>query len=420
MCGESSKNTIEQHGLVGIRSSTKELHGERKMSRGAGCRGPAIVIALVAVGLLWGALKCFKGWHYQRSIAQIEYEIDQGLSSLAAKHLGDVLDEYPGSDECSSSWATVKGPAAGLRLQPKPGSRSRRIPPSLFVRSKNRADLALEQGKIAEAEQIILRECDAGRSTGPDPSLLLGPVYYRQGRVKEAMRSVEATWRAHSKSGGTASETAIKQLRLYIHYRSSSIPYDSVRATIELAGRVAPDDDRIWLCKGRLAIATGEYKEASRWLDRCQEMHPEDPAVWDARLEWAMATHRVLVAREALKHLPATEFSPAQVARVTAWFARERGDHESERRSLERLLDLEPTDDVAFDRLIESSTKNGQPEVAVELRRRKAEIGKLQARYRKLYSEAAAVARRRGDGPSRRPTWLPVRSRGLPRHRYRH
>ena len=247
-------------------------------------------------------------------------------------------------------------------------------------------ELELEQGKVAEAEQIILRARDAARIAGPDPSLLLGPLYYRQGRVEEAMRSVEATWRAHSKSGGPASRTAIDQLRLYIQYRSSPIPYEVVRATLELAGRIAPDDDRIWLWKGTLAIAAGDYDEASRWLDRCQKMHAEDPAVWDARLDWAMATDHVLVAREALKHLPATEFSPAQVARVTAWFARERGDNESERRSLERLIALEPTDDAAFDRLIECSTKNGQPEVAVELGRRKADIGKLQARYRKLYA----------------------------------
>ena len=66
-----------------------------------------------------------------------------------------------------------------------------------------------------------------------------------------------------------------------------------------------------------------------------------------------MATSRVSEAREALKHLPATESSPAELQKLAAWFALKRGDIDSERRALERLIAADPADFRALDRLVE-------------------------------------------------------------------
>jgi hypothetical protein len=120
-------------------------------------------------------------------------------------------------------------------------------------------------------------------------------------------------------------------------------------------------------------------------LGRCQARQPEDAGVWRSRLDWAVATNRVAQAREALKHLPAAESTPAEIENLTAWFAAQRGDDEAEQKTLERLIAIDPSDFAALDRLIALHVKNGQPDIAVALGRRKDEIGRLQSRYAKLF-----------------------------------
>ena len=51
---------------------------------------------------------------------------------------------------------------------------------------------------------------------------------------------------------------------------------------------------------------------------------PEDVPVWRARLSWGIATDRLDVVRQALKHLPAEDSTPAQVHRLKVWLAAKR------------------------------------------------------------------------------------------------
>jgi tetratricopeptide (TPR) repeat protein len=128
------------------------------------------------------------------------------------------------------------------------------------------------------------------------------------------------------------------------------------------------------------------YEEAARLIDLCLKRRPEDLAVWHARLDWAVATNRVPLAQQALKHLPEAELGSAQIERLAAWFAAQHGDDEAERRNLERLIAVDPTDFTAHDRLIELLVKSGRIDLAAEQRRRKDDIAQLQARYRKLFT----------------------------------
>jgi enediyne biosynthesis protein E4 len=154
---------------------------------------------------------------------------------------------------------------------------------------------------------------------------------------------------------------------------------------LDEAARRAPDDDRVWLGKANLAIRVGAYDEAASQLEACLSRRPDDPSVWRARLEWAVRSSRVAEAQEAVKHLPADESTPAQVYKLSAWFARNRGDLESEQLALERLLDVDPTDFESADRLVELLTKKGRSERVAELGRKRADIEKVEARYLKLF-----------------------------------
>ena len=126
---------------------------------------------------------------------------------------------------------------------------------------------------------------------------------------------------------------------------------------------------------------------------------PDDPAVWRSRLTWGIATNQIDVVQQALTHLPAENSNPAHVHRIKAWLASRRGDDETERRELQLLLEADPADLPAMDRLIRLADQAGQPAQAEGLRRQKADIERLQARYEKLHErnqpirDAAEMAR---------------------------
>ena len=110
------------------------------------------------------------------------------------------------------------------------------------------------------------------------------------------------------------------------------MPIEVIRAALEQAGKLAPDDDRVWLGKANLAIRIGSFEEAARWLDACLQRRPDDSAVWRVRLDWAVATGRVAEAREAISHLPVEDWNAMRsLTGSSAWLAARRGDVASER-----------------------------------------------------------------------------------------
>jgi thioredoxin-like negative regulator of GroEL len=347
---------------------------------------PVLLLALVVAGLLWGGWRWSEVRHRRQMMARFEEEMAKGFHTLAAKHLVEFLARNPGSDEA----ALLLGTCEKARGRPQAAAEAwARVPPSsalAFPALEQRMALLVQEGRLTEAEQFIARTPAGPRFTASELNLLLGPIYCREGRADEAMKLIEAQWRHHNDAGQAASEIAINQLRLYLEIRSEPVSVESIRAVLDQAGRLAPNDDSIWLWKAKLAIRTESYDEAARLLDLCLERRPEDVGVWRGRLDWAVATIHVGAAREALKHLPAAESNSAQIEKLAAWFAAQRGDDEAERSSLQSLIAADPTDFAALERLIELLVKTGQPDLAAALRRRKDEIERVQARYWKLFT----------------------------------
>ena len=303
------------------------------MGRGGGRLRSRLLLVVVAIGLLWGWWKCFEALTYWKTLARIEEQIEKGLISQAAKELVKLSALYPDSDHAAFLLGTCE--KARGRYQEATAAWSR-VPPSskfAFRALESRVELELEGGRLSEAEQLVLETCADRRFLGPDPRILLGAIYTAEGRHEEAIKLIEALWQRHHRAGEAANETAINQLWLYIQLRSNPVPVERVRAVLDQAGRVAPDDDQIWLWKANLAVRAGSKQEAAQWLERCLARRPTDPAVWRARLDWAVATNRPPAAREALKHLPAAAWNSSEIDRLTAWFAAQRGDDEAEQKS---------------------------------------------------------------------------------------
>jgi enediyne biosynthesis protein E4 len=355
------------------------------MSQAASRWRLVLLCTLAAAGLLWGGWKWSQVRHYRLTLARVEDEMDAGLYALAASELTSLLDRNPSSDEVAFLLGMCEKAQGRAQAADRAWARIPATSAFAFRALEGRVQLELEQGRLTAAEQLIKDTCNTRVIPTEDPGILLGPIYCQEGRLREAMQLIEVLWRRNAEAGKAASETSINQLRLYIQIQRAPVPDESIRATLERAGQIAPADERIWLSKANLAIRAKSYQEAAQWIERCLDKQPEEPAVWRARLDWAMATGHTTTAREALKHLPASGWDSREIEKLAAWFAAQNGDDETEKEALKHVTAADPTDVTARDRLIDLLDKAGHTDLATAERRRKDEIARILARYQALF-----------------------------------
>jgi thioredoxin-like negative regulator of GroEL len=353
---------------------------------------------VIAIGVAWCGWRFWTVRQYKGAMARIEQAMQSGLFAAAARDLSALLVSRPRWDEvayrlglCEKARGRFKeADAAWALIAPDSPMNGRAV--------MARMDLLLEQGKLAEAEELIDK---AALARGPDGwalRMLLIPTLLQEGRTEEAERIIESRWRNLNARGEGATEQAINLARLAIEVRSNPPPVDAVRAYLEQVGQRDREDDRVWLGRANLALRVGAIDEAKPWIDRCVKRRGEDPAVWRARLAWALATNQVSEVEAALTHIPADQASPAEIARLSAWLAAARGDSKAERQELETLVILEPADFAARERMLklnQAAETSGAPLPSVD----RAEVERSQARYRELFArnqparDAAEMAR---------------------------
>jgi enediyne biosynthesis protein E4 len=355
------------------------------MSRDARRWGTIVLVTVVVGGSVWLARRSYNAWRAWRTMVEVREEVEAGRHATAARKLIAFLAERPDSDEAAYLLGNSEMARGSNRAAAEAWARVRPDSPFAPRAIQRLMELEVAGGRFAVAEQVIKRAMDRPGIDATALPLCLGPIYWVEGRVEDAEQSVERRWADLYERGQGASEKAIDLVRLHIDLGGSALPVDLVRDRLETVGRMAPDDDRVWLGKANLAIRTGSYDEAEKWLVDCLKRRPDDVPVWRARLNLAVAASRVTAVMEALKHLPVDESKPAQVPRLAAWLAARRGDRALEQHALERVIAAEPADFGALDRLADVATEQGEPARAAELRQQKTEIIRLQARFQKLY-----------------------------------
>jgi enediyne biosynthesis protein E4 len=323
---------------------------------------------------------------------EIESQVVAGRYAIACRNLDNLLswkaDSNGGIVYLLGSCELARG-----RTQAAVEAWARVVPGSAFSERAIRGRMRLfrEAGQLAAAERLINVAAEDPRNDRTALMAFLVPIYQEQGRLDEAERLIEARWEHLNALGEGALEPAIKLVRQHIELTQKPIPVGNIRAFLDQAARLAPNDDRVWLGRANLAIRTGAFGEAQRWLDACLRLRPEDFPVWRARLSWGIATTQVDVVKQAMAHLPADESNPAQVHRLKAWLASNRGDVATERRQLERLLEVDPADLKALDRLAQLAEKDGLPAQAAGFLGRKAEIDRLRSRFEKLHDRKQPI-----------------------------
>ncbi len=236
--------------------------------------------------------------------------------------------------------------------------------------------LAMDKFRYSVAERWLERAIPEGGETGDEARWLLARLHWLTGRHDDYRRYL----RREIERGRNQPEN-LRLLRTTDH---EGYPVDGIRREIDRANRAAPGDDRVWLALADLATRTGRFEDAAEYLARCERARPDDPAVWQAVLEWGRAAGRPEEVMRAARHLPGSAVSRSLVLTLRASMAARRGERHVEREALEALVSMHPTDTAAIDRL---AAQAGEPDRALELRRRKAMINAATERYRALISQ---------------------------------
>jgi tetratricopeptide (TPR) repeat protein len=246
-----------------------------------------------------------------------------------------------------------------------------------------RAWLAVEHGRLAEAEAPLAALVDRRDAIGDEAIRLAQRLYYFSGRSERLPEWFERQWRA---SPSLDPVEAAKLLRSRWLAETHPPPIGALTDALERHHREAPDDDRVWLGLADLAVESGRLDEADTWLNRCEARRPDDPDVARIRLNWALAAGRPSRAEQAMRLIPADHLTPDRIAALQARHAAARGDPSAERLALERLITLRPGDASAWGRLADLAARDddASADELAALRDRKRTLDRLHDDYADL------------------------------------
>jgi enediyne biosynthesis protein E4 len=357
------------------------------MELGVGRRWKRVGWAVAAVLALGGAAAGVEAWRFRRELEAARREIRERSMDSARDRLAALARSRPGwgGGEVdywlgACEWSSGRREAALVALE--------RVPPrsEFFPRAELfRAEAAMDRGRWREAEQHALEACHPGHDIPKGAFRWLGQLYRKQARFEETRILLE------SSTGEGSDADDLRTLRDLWVLDRGTVPLDPIREELDAAGRLAPDDDRVWLGKGRLATLAGAYDEAESWLRKCLGGQP-DRAVWLAWRDWARAAGRPEEALRALRPLGDVDSTPAERLEWRAWLLGRVGDAEGERGALARWLDIEPGRPEALERMAELMQEIGEDDRAAEYRRRKARVDEALDRYGRLMAEGGRFA----------------------------
>ncbi len=336
-----------------------------------------IFITGAVAGLAWGTIQFIEARRFESRLAQAWRDAASGRFDESREWLITLPPSRASNPEvadllgaCEHAARNYEGALAAWSKIP-PGS------PRFIRASLARArTLVGDLGRFADAEVVLetaLRQRGQGRGEVRDT---LGQLYFWESR-RDAMRRLIL-------DGWSETSRPAEELRDLWQINDATVQLDEVSNAVEDAARLAPDDDRVWLAQAGLAMQAGHFQEAERLLDSCLKERPNDPAVWRARLQWARGADNFVVAENTLQHLPADSLSDAECLELRAWLAAKRGQTGEEQKALDALIEKEPGQTRALERLAVLASQAGMREQAETLRHRKAVMDEAKDRYRRL------------------------------------
>ena len=305
----------------------------------------------------------------------------EGRAASARPTLAALVARRPADGEAAYQLGLAEKAAGDERAAVATGSRVAPGSPFAAKAAVRRAQLLIDAGRFAQAEGLLEPLPRGGGPDGAEARQALELLYRFEGRPADVRRLIVETW-----AGAAEPAAVLRRLYLLDH---SAFPLAMVDRVL---GRGDPDDDRVALARANLAILSGRPAEAAHWVDACLKRRPDDPAVWRAALDAAIASDDPPAVLRAAKHVPASLASDRDGDRINAWLAARGDDRGHEEDLLSQFVARVPGDVAAWDRLAELALARGDADEADRRRRRKAEINTLAARYKALIDRDGRAA----------------------------
>ena len=165
-------------------------------------------------------------------------------------------------------------------------------------------------------------------------------------------------------------------------------PVEVLRSSLAKADQ---NDDRVWLGWANYAILTGQFAEATSRLKRCLSRRPNDLTLWQAQLELAVAIGDLDGFWKAVAHVPADQFDETEQLGFRAWLAAIHHDPAQEESELSRLIECDPGNAKALERLAVLNVASGRHREAEALHRRRDEISQAREKCRQILQDGLDV-----------------------------
>jgi tetratricopeptide (TPR) repeat protein len=232
----------------------------------------------------------------------------------------------------------------------------------------------INSGRYTPAEEVLIRALSRpGGEKDYDLERALSRLYRFEGRFDDVRHILRRSWFHSPDPAGV-----LRELWLLDH---SPMPVESWGVALDNANG---DDDRVWLGRARRSTMTGQFAEAARWLNLCESRRHDDPALWQASLDLALAADDVARFWSSATHLPDDRITDSEVLALRAWLSERQGDHETERRELEILVKDRPGNTRAVERLAALTYESGKAVDAERLHRLKAQADNAKDRMRRI------------------------------------
>ncbi len=332
-------------------------------------------------------------WHLARTrswraeLARAREAMDAGRYGLAQERLSQLAAHWTNQGEVF----LLLGECARLRGHREEALAAwAKVPPSSpsFARAaRYRASNLIHTGRYAPAEEVLLQALSQPRTADShDLERELIQLYRFEGRFEDMRRLLRASWCRSADPAGV-----LKELWMLDH---SPVPVEAWQIALDKADHA---DDRVWLGRANHAILLGRFGDAASWLERCLGRRPDDPAVWRARLDLAMAAGDLDGFWTAAAHLPADRFDAPATRALRVWLAGRHGPDALEHRELSAQVRDDPGNTRALERLAVLASRAGQTGEAERLRHRKAEVDRAQHRLSRILLDGAIDSRRAGE-----------------------
>jgi len=337
-----------------------------------------VVLGGVALAGMFG-VHVYRDWRTQNELRLAREDLAAERPQLARERLERLARRDPGSGEVQY-WLgvgalTMKDHDAAIEALRRVPKTDARAPDAALALGR----LGLEIGRYQLAEGALDRVADSPGTIGDEALELLGRLYALTGRTEEYRRVLLKQ--------GERLHDPTRQLTMLWSLDAAAFPTEGIRQELMRAHESAPDDERVWLGLANLEIRAGRFEEADRWLSKCEKAEGDDWLVARSRLLWSREVDRPDMAVASAGRFPAELLSTTQRYSLRAWLEAKAGDHEAERTTLEALLERQPGNLPALERLAGMAAEAGQVDRVASLRRQKAEIEDAREQRRALLAE---------------------------------